>query len=74
MSQVDLFFCETTQFTHFENSKKNKHAVTEESGLLSGLGSLMLLGYNISPTTRNCLDYLSKTRRIMKSESLLIHK
>ena len=44
----------------------------EESGLLSGLGSLMLLGYYIPPTTRNCLDYLSKTRRVMKSESLLI--
>lgn len=44
----------------------------EESELLSGLGSLMLLGYNISPTTQNCLDYLSKSRRIMKTESLLI--
>lgn len=47
-----------------------KHVIAdfaeEESGLLSGLGSLMLLGYIISPTTRNCLDYLSNTRRIMK--------
>lgn len=64
----------TTQFPR--RGKKKKHTVREipeeESGLLSGLGSLMLLGYYIPPTTRNCLDYLSKTRRIMKNESLLI--
>lgn len=32
----------------------------------------MLLGFIIAPTTRNCLDYLSKTHHIMKSKSVLI--
>lgn len=54
---------------HKELLKKKTPIVLQESRLLRGLGSLMLLGYLFYvPTTRICLDYLSEIRLIIKSK------